>query len=306
VSDQIERIHDRLVAEQKLKSGTKYERLAALVFQVLDRSSMVVHDVTLSGPGKEAEHQIDVSATDRLGKARRVVVEARDRQESVDLKQARDFFGVVHQLKPDASWLVSVTGFTSEAEKFARDEGIALAVLRPVEPGEDNRVKSMQFTLRMRAMGTPTITTWLAADEEERIRLQELLSDREGVKEHMVADATFYFDAEGNRQGTLKDLLEPIFQSLELELGTNEGQHEFDAIHYLDLASHRAAIRGFQYRVELAEGVREFTVGNAESVAELIFRSIEGTVGQAVDRVFYDTDLNGLMLDGDGRVIARS
>jgi hypothetical protein len=58
MSEAIERIHDRFVAEETLKSGTKYEQLAALVFQVLDRSALIVHDVKLSGPGKEAEHQI--------------------------------------------------------------------------------------------------------------------------------------------------------------------------------------------------------------------------------------------------------
>jgi len=70
MSEQIERIYDRLVADEKLKSGTKYERLAALVFQTLDRGSLVVHDVTLSGPGKEAEHQIDVNAVNYAGKSR--------------------------------------------------------------------------------------------------------------------------------------------------------------------------------------------------------------------------------------------
>jgi hypothetical protein len=52
MSEQIEHIHDRLVAAEKLKSGTKYERLAALVFQILDRAACVVHDVELRGPAR--------------------------------------------------------------------------------------------------------------------------------------------------------------------------------------------------------------------------------------------------------------
>src|SRR6202035_4335209 len=141
MSEQIEHIYNRLVAEEKLKAGTKYERLAALVFQILDRASFVIHDVELRGPGKEAEHQIDVTASDRSGQRRRVIVEARDRKKPVGLGQVRDFYGVVHQLKPDQAWIVSVTGFSADAEKYARDEGIGLAVLRPTEYGEDNRVK---------------------------------------------------------------------------------------------------------------------------------------------------------------------
>jgi hypothetical protein len=53
VSKRIEHIYDRLVAEDKLKSGTKYERLAALVFQILDQGSFVVHDVVLRGPERK-------------------------------------------------------------------------------------------------------------------------------------------------------------------------------------------------------------------------------------------------------------
>jgi Restriction endonuclease len=305
MNEEIERIYNRLVADEQLKSGTKYERLAALVFQVLDRSSLVVHDVKLSGPGKEAEHQIDVNATDLAGQRRRVIVETRDRKESVGLKQVRDFFGVVHQLKPDLAWIVSVTGFTSEAEKYARDEGIGLAVLQPAGPEDDDRIKAIHFRLSTRAPGTPTITEWLAADDAERDRLHGLLRFRDGEQEHIDAGRSFFYDKDGARQGTLQELLEPIFQSLELELGTNEGKHAFGTVHYLDVLGVRAAVRGFAYRVELSEGTLEFTVGNAESVAELIFRSVEGTVEQPIDRVVYDTDLKGLALDAEGHVVAR-
>lgn len=53
-------IYDRLVADEKLKNGTKYERLAAIIFKALDASSSVVHDVRLVGDGKKTRHQIDV------------------------------------------------------------------------------------------------------------------------------------------------------------------------------------------------------------------------------------------------------
>jgi len=305
MSQEIERIYDRLVAEEKLKAGTKYERLAALVFRVLDQSSMVVHDVKLIAPGKEAEHQIDVNATDRAGQHRSVVVETRDRKEPVDLKQVRDFFGVVHQLKPDLAWIVSVVGFTPEAEKFARDEGIGLAVLRPNQPGEDNRIKAIHFKMAVRGMGTPHITRWLAADDNERSRLQELLRGREETKVMIDANRESFYDADGAPRGSLRELLEPVFQSLELELGSNEGEYEFGAVHYIDILGVRGAVRGFAYQIDLSEGVNEFTIGNPSSVAELIFRSVEGTVEQPIDRVVYDTDLKGLALDADGRVIAR-
>lgn len=306
VSDAIEEIYDRLVAQEKLKSGTKFERVAALVFQILDRSALVVHDVVLRAQGKEASHQIDVTATSRSGTSRRVIVEVRDRRDRVDLGQVRDFFGVVHQLRTDRAWIVSVTGFTADAVRYARDEGIGLAELRPAGPGEDDRIKAIHVKLAMMAMGTPTVTAWIAADDEERTRLQTALQDIEGTVERVDTESQFFYDEAGKRVATLREVLEPIFNSLELELGENEGSYEFDSVRWLNLGGVRAAVRGFAYRVELSQGIHEFTVGNASSVAELIFRSVDGTVASPVDRVIYDTDLAGLTLDPDGRIVPRA
>lgn len=306
MSEQLEHIYDRLVAADKLKTGTKYERLAALVFQILDRASFVVHDVWLKGPGKEAEHQIDVSATDRSGRRRRVIVEARDRKKRVNLGQVRDFFGVVHQLAPDYAWIVSVSGFTADAEKYARDEGIGLAVLRPTADGEDDRVKAIHFRMVMRAMGTPTITSWLAKDDEERERLQSALAGREGETYLMETHAESFFDEAGNRLASMSEVLDPIFNGLELDLGENDGTYEFGDTKYVDLLGERAAVRGFTYHVDLVEGIHEFTVGNDASVAELIFRSVEGTAPHPIDRVIYDTDLAELSFGPDGSVKRRA
>jgi hypothetical protein len=305
MGEQIEHIYNRLVAEEKLKAGTKYERLAALVFQILDRASFVIHDVELRGPGKEAEHQIDVTASDRSGRRRRVIVEARDRKKPVGLGQVRDFYGVVHQLKPDRAWIVSVTGFTADAEKYARDERIGLAVLRPTEDGEDNRVKAIHCRMQIRAMGTPAITSWLAADDEERKRLQAAIADREGETHLMDAEAESFFNEAGHRVASMREVLEPIFNGLELDLGETEGTHEFGEIKYVDLLGERAAVRGFTYRVHLSEAIREFTVGNASSVAALIFQSVAGTAPDALDRVIYDTDLAALAFDPAGAVTPR-
>lgn len=44
-------IYDEYIAEEKLKKGTKYEKLAAVVFKVLNQNDVVVHDLTLRGDG---------------------------------------------------------------------------------------------------------------------------------------------------------------------------------------------------------------------------------------------------------------
>ena len=53
VTQRIELIYDAAIAAEKLKNGTKYERLTAVVFKILQDSSYVVHDVRLRGNGKE-------------------------------------------------------------------------------------------------------------------------------------------------------------------------------------------------------------------------------------------------------------
>lgn len=81
----------------------------------------------------------------------------------------------------------------------------------------------------------------LAADDAERTRLQHLLGGREGEWEHIDADWRSFYDAKGVRQGMLREPLQPIFESLAFELGTNEGKHEFGTVHYLDVLGVRAA-----------------------------------------------------------------
>lgn len=305
MSDEIEHIYDRLIAAEKLKAGTKYERLAAFVFQILDRSALVVHDVVLRGSGKEASHQIDVLATDQSGASQRVIVETRDRRGPVDLKQVRDFFGVVHQLKPEHAWIVSSTGFTGPATSFARDESIGLAQLRSVRPGEDNRVKAIRHRMHMQAMGDPTVTCWLAADDRERERLQRLLKQHVGSTEAIPLDEAYFYDDQDLPEATFREVMEPIFQSIDLRIGDNRGTYSFDRVRRVDIMGIRGAVRGFKYSVELVEAIHEFITGNPDSIAELIFRSVEGTIYHPIDRVIYDTELRGLEFDEDGRIVSR-
>ncbi|MCJ7989315.1 hypothetical protein MUB15_08400 [Priestia sp. OVS21] len=45
-------IYDQYVANERLKNGTKYEKLAAIVYKVLENQDVVIHDMRLSGVGK--------------------------------------------------------------------------------------------------------------------------------------------------------------------------------------------------------------------------------------------------------------
>ncbi|MDQ3673284.1 MAG: hypothetical protein M3365_02775 [Gemmatimonadota bacterium] len=63
MTNSLDLVYDRLVAAEKLKSGTKNERLTAVVFKILDSSVVVIHDVRLRAPGKKSVHQIDADVT---------------------------------------------------------------------------------------------------------------------------------------------------------------------------------------------------------------------------------------------------
>ena len=95
MSNQLDIIYDRTIADEKLKSGTKYERLAALVFNLLAARSAVVHNLRLTGDRKETAHQIDVVIS-HDGIRHRVLVECRDfSAATIGLDQVRAFNGAL-------------------------------------------------------------------------------------------------------------------------------------------------------------------------------------------------------------------
>ena len=61
-------IHDKYEKINTTKKGTRYERLAALVFKKLDESGTVIHDLKLLGESG-TESQIDVVIDSEEGRA---------------------------------------------------------------------------------------------------------------------------------------------------------------------------------------------------------------------------------------------
>lgn len=293
-------VYDRLVAEEKLKSGTKYERLTAIVFKILDSSAIVIHDVTLRGPGKGSVHQIDVDVT--LGAtSQRILIECRDRKDAVSLPQARDFKGVLIQLNPDVAFMVSSQGFTAPAEKYAAEEGIHLAVLRGFDEKDwEGRLRYINFEVRARSRGEPKITGWVWKDDDERTRAGRLLTGVV-VDRRPNTDQAFFYDESGSHEASFREILEPIFNHLQLNLGPNEGTHSFERIRYIDVEGVRAAVKGFTYSVEGQESVEHFTVGPGARVAELIFRTLDGTI----DQIMFDEDFRGWTFAPDGMVVLK-
>lgn len=156
MSQSIDLIYDRLVAEEKLKSGSKYERLAAIVFRVL-MGSTSVHDLRLRGESGVA-HQIDAVVGHE---SRRILIEAKDYDKPVGLAIVRNFSAVIADIEPDDAYIVTTERFTRDAVKFAKAKGIQLAVLRPLRDEDwENLVRRVKLTIRMTALTGPPNVTW--------------------------------------------------------------------------------------------------------------------------------------------------
>jgi hypothetical protein len=128
-------LHDKYHTILTTKSGTRYERLAAMVFKALEKKNVVIHDLKLSGDDPEVKHQIDVTIEiDGIKKTR--LIECKDfdiARDKVGLGIIRDFRSVLEDTKADEGIVISCIGFTEGARKYAKSKGIKLAVLRVVE-----------------------------------------------------------------------------------------------------------------------------------------------------------------------------
>jgi hypothetical protein len=113
--DAIELIYDEFVANEKLKHGTRYEVLAAMVFKSLNRHERVVHDLRLRGPGKRTAHQIDVTLGRADQRELRLVIECRhlfptSKRPEIRLGAVRDVASVLRDLRPDQGLMLTTAG----------------------------------------------------------------------------------------------------------------------------------------------------------------------------------------------------
>jgi hypothetical protein len=142
-------LHDRYYAILSTKAGTRYEMLAAMVFKSLENKNTVIHDLKLTGDS-EVPHQIDVSI-EKNGKAWRVIIECKDFDisgDKVGLDIVRNFRSVVEDTNANEAIVITCTGYTRDAQKYAKAKNIKLAVLRGVEERDmEGRIKTVVVNL---------------------------------------------------------------------------------------------------------------------------------------------------------------
>jgi len=166
-------LHDRFYTILSKKLGTRYERLAAVVFRSLDQLGVVVHDMKLVGESG-VSHQIDVTIQSN-DNSRRVLIECKDFDQSenkVGLDTIEKFWAVVSDLKPDETIVVSCIGFTQPAQQFAKAKHIKLAILREFRESDwENRVR--RITIVLEVVSPVNVRTSLVYESVEGQRLLE-------------------------------------------------------------------------------------------------------------------------------------
>lgn len=300
MSQAMETIYNEHIADEKLKQGTKYERLAAVVFKILNTTDVVMHDLTLRGDGKKTPHQIDV-IIERGKLLKRVLVECKDYDAKVGIGIVRDFFGAISQIKPDEAFVVTTEGFTRGARSFAEEEGIKLAILRGFTENDWNgRIRKIHIQNKIRTMNPPQIT-WVAASQEEIDKFQSnAKKDEINTVQEINTVETFFYDKQGNKQEDFRTVLTPIFNSVPCNPNLPTiGRYEFESIKYVKTTGVFLGIKGFDYEFTSNEIVVETEVNIGKKIALLLFEVIDGTV----DQVIFDRDLDKWKFSDEGEVI---
>lgn len=277
MTQEIDLIYDAAVADEKLKNGTKYERLTAIVFQILHDSACVVHDVHLRGDGKQARHQIDVEVSaGPQHERRRVLVECKDHGPGtkVGLSEVRDFNGALIQLQPARGIFVTTSDYTGPALVYARDENIALAVLRPFT-GQDwgGRLREIDITAIGYSPGTPA-TEWTPTGRTASSPPGLALAP-----EATRFDSTWYYDENGQAQGTLLTLLDEWWGEVNATVPTDgtaemSGSWTLQEPTWLLQDGQLSEVTGFTWTAPVEHMTSLIKVDQGKRIVDLILRSV--------------------------------
>jgi hypothetical protein len=295
MTEEIELIYSRLVADEKLKSGTPYERLAAITFHLLTQKT-TVHDLILRGESAVG-HQIDVTVGEGEDR-QRILIECKDYSEPVGLEKVRSFWAVVDDLKPDAAFMVTTDRFTEDAAKFAVAKGITAAVLRPPRDEDWNGiVKRIELTIDMLVPLDDPQMRWQA---DHSTTDEAIAAAPRGVAR---TDEMYLVDEVGNRRPAKPEIEAAIAPPLDFD-GEYEATFCFPEPTWLQVGDESPVkVLAFASRQGWGHAEQKVVVGvGIEGLnAELVLRSLDGSI----HRMFSNRDLQRWTFDAGGTVVPR-
>lgn len=291
-------IYDRLVTEEKLKDGTKYERLAAIAFRELTGRA-TVHDLRLRGESGVL-HQIDAVVGEEH---KRVLIETKDYDKKIGLPIVRNFWGAVEDIHPDEAFIVTTVGFSSPAQQYAQAKSIRLALLRPPQDEDWEGVfRRVSLDITMTGQTGPADVQWeLHPDDHDKI---ETTSARQGLTE--TAELKL-----AGENGVEREFL-PIFDAqLREEYGAVPlgGEATIGRVNILEEPTwllvpglERLRVKAWKWEVKVASSTMNLVVGDGVGglAAELALHTVDGSIR----RIFTNQQIQAWTFDGRN-VIAR-
>lgn len=296
MTSRYDELHDQFYKLLSSKAGTRYERLAAVVFAHLGQSSAVIHDLKLHGDSGVL-HQIDV-VIERQGRLKRILIECKDfdqSKEKVGLGIVRDFFGVIHDVHPDEAYIVTCTGFTHDAEQFARSKGIRLAILRAAKAVDlENITEEIVLSLDIVSSSQPRVHWRLDGEDQRKFDadLQALGFQPGRIGQHMpvyvnAPDGRFQFN-------------DFVRRSCKFTVHDKPGRrvNDVDATQLTLEVDNRGRIniRRLVISFDILVTQREISI-RGKQLAQLILQGVD-----VEDVVIWDNDLRQFVIDNKGNV----
>jgi len=292
-------LHDHYERLLTTKAGTRYERLAAVVFAAMERDGVVIHDLVVRGAISDVGHQIDVQIV-KNGAPRRVLVECKDFDVSGDpvgLDIVRSFSAVVADARPDEAWIITCNDFTKDARKFAKAMGIRLATLRAFRAADwENRVHIIVVNVAIQTIDVEHPTITLKMDDADVNKLKAEAGTAGPLAVTPEDDPTLVFD--GNATRPLSAMIVDVASRIPLG---------FDSAHYAEgvefdgwisgSAGRRYPLQGIRIEIPVMLDRMDIRITAAQEAARLLLTDSEG-----VDFVLWEDALQGFSIDESGEV----
>jgi len=298
-------LHDRFFSILSSKEGTRYERLAAVVFKTLNDQQIVVHDLKLCGDST-VKHQIDV-LIEVAGSRKRVLIECKDFDKKgrlVGLGILRDFRSVVEDTRADEAFVLTCTGYTKPARKYAKAKEIKLAVLRIFEDADwEGRIMQAIVNLIVQVPArVERVDMGFATEEQAAAFRDEAVA--EGIPFPMfLKESPAHLVDNTTQQVQVLDYIER--EAARLPSPTTPTVHEIavdPAIWKIRIASGSPrAFTLFKFSIRaMPHLVQRIEVG-MNRIAELILKGFGDS-----DIIIFADQLQRATIDGTGRVIYAS
>jgi hypothetical protein len=296
----IDELHDELFPDRPAGAGTRYERLAALVLQLLNPEATIVHDQVLpAAPPDRSSHQIDVIVDIPGAGRQRILIECRHYQAPIEKRAAMAHWAVAEQLGAHAV-MVTTKGYRVGAKTYAEDKGMTLLELRTFRPEDtEGRLMSVTVDVNYSLRTGPEVTLELADAGEEQRLIDEGLRPPLTVSEaNLMWEDEWFTDATGTR-------LEPVIEGLQLRgasMEVGETRIVFDEPRCVDYYGKPVSISGLVWSVKEHDISQRIVAGPGLGEPRLL---IADAVGAGLNRAIFERPLAQLAIASNGQVVER-